>query len=30
VTKADETVTERLDIESRVFLSERLRQLLCG
>ena len=26
----DETVTEHLDIESIVFLSERLRQLLCG
>jgi len=26
----DETVTEHLDIESMVFLSERLRQLLCG
>ena len=25
----DETVTEHLDIESIVFLSERLRQLLC-
>jgi hypothetical protein len=26
----DETITEHLDIESIVFLSERLRQLLCG
>jgi len=26
----DETVTEHLDIESILFLSERLRQLLCG
>jgi hypothetical protein len=26
----DETVTEHLDIESIVFLSERIRQLLCG
>jgi len=26
----DETVTQHLDIESMVFLSERLRQLLCG
>lgn len=26
----DKTVTEHLDIESIVFLSERLRQLLCG
>ena len=26
----DETVTDHLDIESIVFLSERLRQLLCG
>jgi hypothetical protein len=25
----DETVTEHLDIESIVFLSERLRQMLC-
>ena len=26
----DETITEHLDIESIIFLSERLRQLLCG
>lgn len=26
----DETITEHLDIESIVFLSERIRQLLCG
>ncbi len=26
----DETVTEHLDIESILFLSERIRQLLCG
>ena len=26
----DETVTEHLDIESIVFMSERLRQLLCA
>lgn len=26
----DETITEHLDIESILFLSERLRQLLCG
>jgi hypothetical protein len=26
----DETVVEHLDIESMIFLSERLRQLLCG
>lgn len=26
----DETVTEHLDIESIMFLSERIRQLLCG
>jgi hypothetical protein len=26
----DETVTDHLDIESIVFMSERLRQLLCG
>lgn len=26
----DETVTDHLDIESIVFLSERMRQLLCG
>ncbi len=26
----DETITEHFDIESIVFLSERLRQLLCG
>jgi hypothetical protein len=26
----DETILEHLDIESIVFLSERLRQLLCG
>jgi hypothetical protein len=26
----DETVTDHLDIESIVFLSERLRQMLCG
>jgi hypothetical protein len=26
----DRTVTEHLDIESILFLSERLRQLLCG
>ena len=26
----DETVTEHLDIESIVFLAERIRQLLCG
>jgi len=25
----DETVTEHLDIESIMFLSERLKQLLC-
>jgi hypothetical protein len=25
----DETITEHLDIESIIFLSERLRQLLC-
>jgi hypothetical protein len=25
----DETITEHLDIESILFLSERLRQLLC-
>lgn len=26
----DETIVEHLDIESMIFLSERLRQLLCG
>jgi hypothetical protein len=26
----DETIIEHLDIESIIFLSERLRQLLCG
>ena len=26
----DQTITEHLDIESIIFLSERLRQLLCG
>jgi hypothetical protein len=26
----DETITEHLDIESIMFLSERLKQLLCG
>jgi Domain of unknown function (DUF3786) len=26
----DDTITEHLDIESILFLSERLRQLLCG
>jgi len=26
----DETITQHLDIESIMFLSERLRQLLCG
>ena len=26
----DETVVEHLDIESIMFLSERIRQLLCG
>jgi hypothetical protein len=26
----DETITEHLDIESIMFLSERIRQLLCG
>jgi hypothetical protein len=26
----DETITEHLDIESIIFLSERIRQLLCG
>jgi len=26
----DETVTEHLDIESIMFLSERLKELLCG
>jgi hypothetical protein len=26
----DETIVEHLDIESILFLSERLRQLLCG
>ena len=26
----DETITEHLDIESILFLSERLKELLCG
>ena len=26
----DQTITEHLDIESIIFLSERLRQLFCG
>jgi hypothetical protein len=26
----DDTITQHLDIESIMFLSERLRELLCG
>jgi hypothetical protein len=26
----DETIVEHLDIESIIFLSERIKQLLCG